>query len=725
MESLQREGKMLPHATPNSLTSNASDSSYATLKSYGATAERDAKVTNATNENFNHGLALYTSGHYAEALVDFEAALRLDPHNAAIHYNLGITFEALGSHQKALASYDAALALKRDDVATLTKRGHILEVLGRYQDAIASYEAALKIDSNYAAARNNLDNLLRRLEAEQKNVTNFIARGNEFFRSGHYREALASYEAAIEINPRDARAHNGRGIALRKLGRCLEALASYDTALHLDPNDASTHYNRGVALYNLGRYREAIASYEAALKIDPNYPSARNNRDNILRQLEAEQKKQEDLKRETIVAAPKNREYAFSIFGYSPRKGMSAHRGDTPDNFDDNDSGMYSALMFGSDDAGAHKERGDYFCLLHEYENALASYEDALQFDPKFVAAHNGCGDVLQALGRKQEALASYEAALKIDPDCTKSRNNYDALFHELESERKASSQTQTSDAKVISHTETKTDTDIKAVVTASSSPEAKIDSATIEQLIAEAKQQQAKFEQATAHVEPLWDVSTFAAKQKELQAMLAAIPRATGEALELLQKNARELQQLIDSQSRLNVKTAEVKIIDGDPALSDYYYTFYTLLTDAIIASKAIHAKAGPAQIANVKMNLADYVISGTDLCLGQIPGVNILAKIFVKGAEAIRKRGKLQSINQIVRFFPDVTASELFADELARRLTFALAADLRRLAAEQVGIIQRLKNASEDFKCWITANDSNNPTRRLANEHCEVCLA
>ncbi|WP_375492208.1 tetratricopeptide repeat protein, partial [uncultured Nostoc sp.] len=52
-----------------------------------------------------------------------------------------------------------------------------------------------------------------------------------------------------------------------------------------------------------------------------------------------------------------------------------------------------------------------------EYEEAIASYDQALKFKPDYHEAWNNRGNALRKLGRFEEAIASYDQALEIKPD--------------------------------------------------------------------------------------------------------------------------------------------------------------------------------------------------------------------------------------------------------------------------------------------------------------------
>ncbi|MFI5360818.1 MAG: tetratricopeptide repeat protein [Elusimicrobiota bacterium] len=137
----------------------------------------------------NLGTALARSGREADAVLEFQSAVRLDPNDPEARNNL----------------------------ATAWVRS------GRWEDGIVEYRAALRADPAYAMARDNLGAVL----AAQ----------------GKTEEAIAEYRRALAVNPGDAHAHNNLGAALAGQGRSADAAAEFRRALELSPNyaEAANH----------------------------------------------------------------------------------------------------------------------------------------------------------------------------------------------------------------------------------------------------------------------------------------------------------------------------------------------------------------------------------------------------------------------------------------------------------------------------------------------------
>jgi len=54
---------------------------------------------------------------------------------------------------------------------------------------------------------------------------------------------------------------------------------------------------------------------------------------------------------------------------------------------------------------------------LKRYEEAIASYQQAIALDPNVVPPHNNLGNVYKDLKRYEEAIASYQQAIALDPN--------------------------------------------------------------------------------------------------------------------------------------------------------------------------------------------------------------------------------------------------------------------------------------------------------------------
>ena len=89
----------------------------------------------------------------------------------------------------------------------------------------------------------------------------------------------------------------------------------------------------------------------------------------------------------------------------------------TEENLNRAKSNAQKALSINPDLPAGHVALGDYFYHGRlDYESALTEYNKALQVQPNNVEANNGIGFVLRRQGRMQDAIASLEKNLEFDP---------------------------------------------------------------------------------------------------------------------------------------------------------------------------------------------------------------------------------------------------------------------------------------------------------------------
>lgn len=256
--------------------------------------------------------------------------------------------------------------------------------LGGLDEAIASLEKPLDIKPDKDDASYN--------------------EGNKLFKLGRYEEAIASWDKALEFKPDSYEVWYNRSIALWKLGRYEEVIASYDKALEIEPDDYWTWFNRGSTLLKLRRYEEAIASYEKALKINSDFSIAWYMRGRVLFY---------NLDRPT--QAINSFDKALKIQLNNPR--------------------------FWAD-------RGLALYHLHQYEEAIASFNKALEFtqnDDKSsvvllvadIFYYKACcyalqGNVEQALENLQQAINNSQQAINLSPDEYREKARTDSDFDSL-----------------------------------------------------------------------------------------------------------------------------------------------------------------------------------------------------------------------------------------------------------------------------------------------------
>jgi tetratricopeptide (TPR) repeat protein len=96
-------------------------------------------------------------------------------------------------------------------------------------------------------------------------------------------------------------------------------------------------------------------------------------------------------------------------------------------------SDIYDLVLARAPDcAEAHNNRGAVLQQMSRYEEALASYTQAIKLKPGYANAHYNRGSTLKQMKRYEDALASYDQAIALKPDHAEAHNNRAVILQEM-----------------------------------------------------------------------------------------------------------------------------------------------------------------------------------------------------------------------------------------------------------------------------------------------------
>lgn len=104
---------------------------------------RAASLNNRAND-------LYDAGKYAEAVAEYNEAIRLDPDTALYYDNRGLAYYYLEEWDLAINDYTQAIDLNPGNAATYYRRGAAYERKQQYLQAINDYETVIRLSEDEA-----------------------------------------------------------------------------------------------------------------------------------------------------------------------------------------------------------------------------------------------------------------------------------------------------------------------------------------------------------------------------------------------------------------------------------------------------------------------------------------------------------------------------------------------------------------------------------------------
>lgn len=150
---------------------------------------------------------------------ELESPLLLDDSSLEViesWFHLGLKQVSAGEYAQAIVSWDKALKINANLPEAWHNRGSALGRLGDYEAAVKSFQSALAIDPNNYQAWNDRAHALYQLE--------------------NWSGAIESWSQAIKLMPGNHLFWYNRGCALEQLAKWSKAIACYEKALEIKPD---------------------------------------------------------------------------------------------------------------------------------------------------------------------------------------------------------------------------------------------------------------------------------------------------------------------------------------------------------------------------------------------------------------------------------------------------------------------------------------------------------
>ena len=221
----------------------------------------------AALEAYFHGkqrMGTRSSAALAEAVNDFNRAIKLDPNFALAYVGLADSYQLQEEYSglpldetiaKAQAAVDRALALDDRLAEAYTSLGGIEHSRNDYEAAEAAYQRSLELNPNYVTTYHWYSILLNDPLGRRRG------------------EAFELIKKAAELDPRSPVILQNLGVGYAMVGRFDESLAWYRKSIEVDPDFPGGY--RWVGLhyrFAAGQLDEAVRWFRKSVSVDPGNP---------------------------------------------------------------------------------------------------------------------------------------------------------------------------------------------------------------------------------------------------------------------------------------------------------------------------------------------------------------------------------------------------------------------------------------------------------------------
>jgi len=236
------------------------------------------------------GLIYAGKGLVAEAIREFEKALRSDPSDQDATLGLAEAWEVSGKREKAEDIYRSAIALKPGRWTGYSRFGVFYVNTGRLAEAEAMFRKVLDLTPDNIRALNNLmavywhmkrtdlaRGMFERSIAVRPNAEAYSNWGTLEFFMGHYGEAVKMFERSVRIDPGVSTIWGNLGDSYMAVpGNADKARQAYEKAIllagrekEINPRNASVRARLATYLMRAGRGEEALVELDEALRLAP------------------------------------------------------------------------------------------------------------------------------------------------------------------------------------------------------------------------------------------------------------------------------------------------------------------------------------------------------------------------------------------------------------------------------------------------------------------------
>ena len=366
------------------------------------------------------GIAALREGRADAAIELLEGAVAKSGNSSEAHRILGTAYSVGGNVAQSVGHLRDALRLNRRDERSWLALARTLEDAGQLTDAVEALRQAVTELPDSGALRWRLSATAgKRQRTEESDLVLVTAvdrlvmlagRGELYGRAASLAQAHLDYERAVSLlerrvalTPNNAAAHKVLGRAYVEQGREEIGYAELVVALLLDPDDPETLTTLGRLHLAAGRLMQAIESLERAIAADPgNAQAVRALGDALLRSdrtAEGQQRVEESVRLQAGAVEEQRRLRTAAMLSTQAELGMA--KGD----YSGAIATWQQAIELEPRDTASHLRLADAFVAAKRPDEAVAQLKTAISMNAR-PEAHRRLAEVYAALGRAEESAS-------------------------------------------------------------------------------------------------------------------------------------------------------------------------------------------------------------------------------------------------------------------------------------------------------------------------------
>ncbi len=230
----------------------------------------------------------FAQQRWVEALEELRAAIAINPHNAAYHFNAGLTLDQIGRVDEAVDEYRQAMSIEPEDIDAIFRLGRGLGRLGRFRESIEMLERIEQLDAAwepcycgrimpYVALGNHekaeeMFYIARQYKDECPNC--YFAIAQSLYERGLYDKALYCWFKTLDLDETYPEVHLNIARCFWQKGELERARGHYQKEWRQSPRCIDALVELGRLLLQMHRIEEAGEKFRRAIELAPEAPQA-------------------------------------------------------------------------------------------------------------------------------------------------------------------------------------------------------------------------------------------------------------------------------------------------------------------------------------------------------------------------------------------------------------------------------------------------------------------
>jgi tetratricopeptide (TPR) repeat protein len=389
------------------------------------------------------GITLKKINKFEDAINAYNKSIEIQKNNFNCFYNKGILHQNLNQLEEAKECYKNANKCKTINnnfawvnLASIYKNeGNMVETANCFKEALTIDELDFEIYLPYAYSLESLNkneeaiSILKNFEKKQKKISSKEITDLNFYKlmgDLHKKinlldEAKKYYSHILDENSLHKETILAKTNNLNTLKKYEEAIKLLNEELEKNPNDLEYLINKALSLQGMEKFEDSNLLLDKVIKIDQNIPDVYSIKGfnlmklNLLNDSIFYYNKSMEMNPKNDIAIwnlgicyveNKQLEKAFDTF-------------EKYNNLIDNNFSSYNAI-------------GSILINLGRFKESISYLDKSIKLNDKFAMTFFYKGVSLQNLNEYEDAIDSYDNALNIDPKMELAKNNKKAIWAEL-----------------------------------------------------------------------------------------------------------------------------------------------------------------------------------------------------------------------------------------------------------------------------------------------------